>query len=150
VTARHPATAWLLGWLVPGGGHLYLGRRAQGTVLLVTLTACFAAGVLFGRGRAVTSARPEFLVLQAGAGLPAAAAFLASGGAAPDATVAEMESATLYTVVPALLNLVVALDAAARAARTRAGRDIGGAPPAPGDGAAPAPAPVPAPVGDPA
>ncbi len=136
VIPRHPAIAWLLGWLVPGGGHLYIGQRARGTVLLVALTACFAAGVLLGGRATVSREHPEYLVLQWGAGLPAAAAWAAGDPSPSDVPVSRREVGALYTLVPGLLNLVAALDAAARAA----GADPGGPHPAP----APAPTPPPA------
>jgi hypothetical protein len=138
VNGRHPGIAWLLGWLVPGGGHLYLGQRARGTVLLVALTACFAAGVLLGGRATVSREHPEYLVLQWGAGLPAAAAWAAGDPSPADVPVSRREVGALYTLVPALLNLVAALDAAARAA----GADPGGPHPAPVPPPPPAPAPA--------
>jgi len=137
VNGRHPALAWLLGWLVPGAGHLYLGQRARGLVLCASLTACFAAGVLLGGRATVSRDHPEYLVLQWGAGLPAAAAWAAGDPSPSDVPVSRRELGVLYTLVPALLNVVAALDAGARAA----GADPGGSHPAPG----PAPAPPPAP-----
>ena len=111
-----PLLAWLLGWLLPGAGHAYAGRRAQGLVLGLTLTGCFAAGAVLGRGAAVTPEHPEYLVLQCGAGLPAGAAWLLSDVGGADVSMEARETAVLYTLVPALLNLVAALEAAALAA----------------------------------
>lgn len=122
LTGRHPLLAWTLGWLLPGAGHWYLGQRSRGLVLAGALIGCFGAGVLLGGRSTVSRSHPEFLVLQWGAGLPAAAAW-AGGEAEPaDLPVGRRELAVLYTLVPALLNLVCALDAAARAA----GADPGG------------------------
>jgi hypothetical protein len=90
-------------------------------VLAGTLIGCFAAGVLLGGRSTVTTGRPEFLVLQAGAGLPAAAAFALGDPEPGDTPVSRRELGILYTLVPALLNLVVALDAAARAAGANPG-----------------------------
>jgi hypothetical protein len=138
LTGKNPLLAWLLGWLLPGAGHWYLGQRSRGIVLAGALTGCFGAGVLLGGGGTVSRAHPEFLVLQWGAGLPAAAAW-AGGSAEPaDLPVSRRELGVLYTLVPALLNLVVALDAAARAA----GADPGGPT---GPRRAPAPTPPPPP-----
>jgi hypothetical protein len=128
VQERTPALAWLLGWLVPGAGHWYIGQRARGAVLCGALVGCFVAGVLIG-GRATVSTRiPDgtaYLVLQGGAGLTAAAAWAAGDPSPADIPVARRELGILYTLVPALLNVVAALDAAARAA----GADPGGPPP---------------------
>ena len=124
-----PLLAWILGWLLPGAGHWYLGQRARGAVLCATLVGCFAAGVLVG-GRSTVSTRhpdgPAYLVLQWGAGLPAAAAWAAGDPVPLDVAVSRRELGILYTLVPALLNMVAALDAAARAA----GADPGGSVPA--------------------
>jgi len=43
-----PFVALLVAWLVPGAGHVYLGRLTRGIVLFVTITAVFWAGVAVG------------------------------------------------------------------------------------------------------
>lgn len=43
-----PIVALLLAWIVPGAGHLYLGRLRRGVILLVTIAALFWAGVGMG------------------------------------------------------------------------------------------------------
>lgn len=40
--------AGLLAWLVPGMGHVYLGRVKRGVILFITITATFWAGVAVG------------------------------------------------------------------------------------------------------
>ena len=110
-----PALAWLLGWLVPGAGHWYIGQRARGAVLAGALIGCFVAGALIGGRSTVSRDHPEYLVLQWGAGLPAAAAWALGSPLASDLPVARRELGLLYTLVPALLNIVAAVDAAARA-----------------------------------
>jgi hypothetical protein len=136
VEKRNPFIAWFLGWLIPGAGHLYVGRRAQGLVLLGSLGGCYLAGLLLGRGEALSAERMEFLVVQAGAGVPAALGWWLSGPAPVDLDLATRETGVLYTVAAALLNLVAALAAAAIAA----GRDDPFVPPT---AAAPEPAPEP-------
>jgi hypothetical protein len=125
VKEQNPALAWLFGWLLPGAGHWYLGQRARGAVLCGALVGCFLAGVLIGGRSTVSTGKPEYLVLQWGAGLPAAAAWAAGDAAPADVPVSRRELGILYTLVPALLNIVAAIDAAARAA----GADPGGPPP---------------------
>jgi len=151
VPTRHPLPTWILGWLVPGAGHWYLGQRARGLVLFGTLVGCFVAGALLGGRGTVSSRHPEFLVLQWGAGLPAAGAWAVGDPEPADLPVARRELGILYTLVPALLNMVAALDAAARATGANPGGTeklhpvdpssglppgdpIGGAPPAPDPG----------------
>lgn len=43
-----PLLALLLAWIVPGAGHIYLGRVKRGIVILVTIAAMFWAGVAVG------------------------------------------------------------------------------------------------------
>lgn len=51
------AAACLLAWLVPGGGHLYLGKRGKGFVFLLIVLVTFGTGLLL-QGR-VYLANPE-------------------------------------------------------------------------------------------
>ena len=44
----NPAIALLLAWIVPGAGHFYAGRRVQGIILFLVITATFWAGMGFG------------------------------------------------------------------------------------------------------
>ena len=116
MNGKHPLVAWLLGWLLPGAGHWYLGQRARGAVLCASLAGCFVAGCLLGGRGTVSTGHREYLALQFGAGLPAGAAYMAGTESPADTPVSRRDLGTLYTLVPALLNLVVAMDAAARAA----------------------------------
>jgi len=43
-----PVLALLLAWLVPGAGHVYMGRLARGIIIFVTIAATFWAGVALG------------------------------------------------------------------------------------------------------
>ena len=40
--------ALLLAWLVPGAGHMYLGRYVRGLILLLTISGLFWSGVAMG------------------------------------------------------------------------------------------------------
>src|SRR5687768_18616936 len=47
--AAEPGTLVLVclaAWVIPGAGHLWLGRRQKGIVFLLALTAMFAIGLL--------------------------------------------------------------------------------------------------------
>lgn len=44
----------LLAWLVPGLGHIFLGHRIRGVVLLVAITVTFWTGVALGGVKTVT------------------------------------------------------------------------------------------------
>jgi len=50
--------ALALAWIVPGAGHIYLGRRTRGLIILVTLAATFWAGIAVG-GVMTVDARTE-------------------------------------------------------------------------------------------
>ena len=45
-----PVNKWgpvlALGWLIPGGGHLFLKRTGRGVLLLVSVTGMFACGLM--------------------------------------------------------------------------------------------------------
>jgi len=43
-----PYAALVLAWLVPGAGHVYVGRLGRGVVIFVTVSALFWAGVGIG------------------------------------------------------------------------------------------------------
>ena len=43
---RSPYLVILAAWLIPGSGHLLLGRRGRGAIILCTILAAFALGLL--------------------------------------------------------------------------------------------------------
>jgi hypothetical protein len=47
---RNPFVAMILAWLVPGAGHLYLGRRSRAVVFLLLVAFSICLGVLL-RGK---------------------------------------------------------------------------------------------------
>jgi heme/copper-type cytochrome/quinol oxidase subunit 4 len=104
----------LAAWLVPGSGHLWLGRRRKGLVFLVALTAMFAFGlVLKGRLFPFDSSEPlVFLaaVANLAMGLPY---FLACATGFDQGQVAAVtfEYANAFLIVAGLLNMLVVLDA---------------------------------------
>lgn len=53
IDLRNPALAALLGWLVPGLGHLYQGRRLKGWLFMASILATFLVGWWIGGGRVV-------------------------------------------------------------------------------------------------
>jgi hypothetical protein len=117
----HPVGAALLSWVVPGAGHLALGRRQKALLYFVLILGTFLAGwamsgcqnVYFEHGR-------WHALVQAGAGL---ITFLLAMGAKPvDPQLSVMnpfEIATLYTMVAGLLNVLVIMDAVMTSLRLR-------------------------------
>ncbi len=107
-------TAAALGWVVPGGGHLWLARRQKGLVFLVAITLMFAIGLGLG-GRLFPFDSGQPLVLLAafadlGNGLPYLVARVA--GLGEGRVVAEsFEYGNTFIIVSGLLNMLVALDA---------------------------------------
>ena len=101
-------------WLVPGAGHLWLGRRQKGIVFLLALPLMFLTG-LWLDGRIFPFELSEPLVALAaasnvGIGLPwfLARMFEAGGGVV---TAASYEYGNCFMIVAGLLNSLVILDA---------------------------------------
>jgi TM2 domain-containing membrane protein YozV len=52
--------ALLLAWLAPGAGHVYLGRRARGIIIFLTIGATFWIGVAMGGVMTVDSRNEQW------------------------------------------------------------------------------------------
>lgn len=101
-------------WLVPGAGHLWMGRRQKGLVFLLALSTMFVIGLLL-HGRIFPFELSEPLVALA------AAADLGAGGAwilarmldagAGIVTATTYEYGNTFLIVAGLLNALVVLDA---------------------------------------
>ena len=121
--ALNPFAAAVLAWMVPGLGHLVLGRRAKALLYFVLIVGTFAAGwvisnrenVFFEQGRWHT-------LVQLGMG-PMTFLFALVGTAGePKATVmSTFEIGTLYTMVAGLLSVLVVMDAVLTSLRLRKG-----------------------------
>jgi hypothetical protein len=112
-----PSTSYLacaIAWLVPGGGHLWLGRRQKGLVFLVALPLMFAFGLwIDGRLFPFEFAQPLVglaALANLGVGLPyfVAAAFGAGDG---NVIAVTYEYGNAFLIVAGLLNMLVVLDA---------------------------------------
>lgn len=101
-------------WLVPGAGHLWLGRRQKGLVFLIVLPLMFAIGIaLHGRLFPLEWSEPlVFLgaIADRGAGLPFILARLFDAGAGV-VTADTYEYGNTFLMVSGLLNFLVILDA---------------------------------------
>jgi len=101
-------------WLVPGAGHLWLGRRQKGVIFLLALPLMFLTG-LWLDGRIFPFEFSEPLVALAaaanvGIGLPwVLARMLDAGGGL--VTAASYEYGNCFMIVAGLLNSLVILDA---------------------------------------
>lgn len=109
-----PLVALVAGWLVPGAGHLLLGKWVRAGLLMVSIVAMFAIGVAL-QGKVYTPNTGEPLDMlgfagDLGAGLLYGLARLLGWGQAP-VLVAVADYGTKFIVVAGLLNIVAAVDA---------------------------------------
>jgi hypothetical protein len=103
----------LASWIVPGAGHLWLGRRQKGFTFLIALPLMFAIGLAL-EGRLFPFQLSDLLVcLEAvaefGIGLPY---FVASalGFGVGEVRAVTYEYANAFLIVAGLLNLLVVID----------------------------------------
>jgi hypothetical protein len=109
-----PLVVCLAAWAVPGGGHLWLGRRQKGLLLLVTLLLMFITGLLL-EGRLFPFHPTQPLVALASIanvaiGLPYLAARVLGLGAG-NVVAVTYEYGNAFLIVSGLLNMLVVLDA---------------------------------------
>ncbi len=117
--------AGLLAWAVPGLGHLFIGERVRGLIYLVTITVTFWSGVAIGGVCDTVNHRERkaWFMAQSCTGIHALGAHLwgqrlGRGEDAPLEVKAHWMSAetgVVYAGVAGLLNILVILDALARA-----------------------------------
>ena len=112
--ARPLVLVYLLGWLIPGGGHLWLGRTARGVVFLVMLPAMFVIGLaLDGRLFPFTPGEPLVAlaaIANVGSGLPYFIAQALGFGAGRVLSVT-YEYGNAFLITAGLLNALVIIDA---------------------------------------
>jgi hypothetical protein len=109
-----PAMALLAGWLIPGGGHLLLGKYIRGLLLMASIVGMFAIGIaLQGKVYSPNTGEPLDMLGFAGdlgAGALYGLARLLGWGQAP-VLIAVADYGTKFIVVSGLLNIVAAVDA---------------------------------------
>ena len=110
----NPLLVCALAWALPGAGHLLLGRRGTGLILLAALPAMFAVGLGLG-GRLFPFDTGQILVtLQALAELGIGAPWFcarAVGWGAGSVVAETYEHGNTFLVAAGLLNILVVLDA---------------------------------------
>jgi hypothetical protein len=101
-------------WLVPGAGHLWLGRRQKGIVFLLALPLMFLIGLwLDGRIFPFDFSEPLVglaAIADLGIGLPWFVARMSDAGAGV-VTSANYEYGNTFLIVAGLLNFLVIIDA---------------------------------------
>lgn len=129
-SARDSSRAYaaaLLAWVFPGLGHLFLGRRGKGLILMGCILALFVLGVGMDSRLQMHLGLEDPLALlfslaQMGVGAPYVLARL-MGYEAGLVTSPAYEYGNTFTAVAGLLNILVLLDAldTARGVRHRRG-----------------------------
>jgi TM2 domain-containing membrane protein YozV len=108
-------TAMLLAYLVPGAGHLYLGRRMRAITFFLIVVLLFAIGIAID-GDLYTINHANGSVLR----MLAALGSLGSGiiywiatwmGVHGDVTSITFEHGTAFTITAGLMNLLLVVDA---------------------------------------
>ncbi len=103
----------LASWLVPGAGHLWLGRRIKGMILLAALTTMFGIGLaLQGRLFPFEASQPLVLlaaIADAAMGAPYAIAWAFDLGQGQPAALT-YEYANAFLIAAGLLNMLTVLD----------------------------------------
>jgi hypothetical protein len=107
--------ASFLAWLVPGAGHLYLGRKGKGLLFLFSLCALFVLGVAMDSRLQLHLGFDDPLALivsvaQMALGAPYLLA-RSLGFSEGQVTAVTYEYGTTFTAVAGLLNILVMLDA---------------------------------------
>jgi hypothetical protein len=139
IDLKDPIVAAVLGWLIPGLGHIYQGRTRKGVLFMVTILGTFFYGLFISEGRAVYASwvdgdkRLPYLC-QVCVGVPALPALvqtylvrngrepLLGGVMAPPADGAalndmwkklnrQLDLGTVYTMIAGLLNVLAIYDA---------------------------------------
>ncbi|HEX4154826.1 MAG TPA: DUF6677 family protein [Acidobacteriaceae bacterium] len=109
-----PAMALLLGWLIPGAGHLLLGKWIRALLLFASILGMYLIGLAL-LGQIYSPTTGDILDIlgfagQLGLGLLYALAHWFGWGA-PSAVNTLADYGTKFLVVAGLLNLIAAVDA---------------------------------------
>jgi hypothetical protein len=112
---RGPLAACLLAWLMPGAGHLYLGRKGKGAAFFGALLTLFVLGVVMGSRLRFHAGFDDplaflFSLAQMSLAVPYGLARLL-GYDLGDPTAPTFEYGCTFTAVAGLLNILVMLDA---------------------------------------
>lgn len=109
-----PALAFIAGWIVPGAGHLLLGKWIRAALLALAIVCMFAIGIgLNGKVYVPNTGDPLDMlgfVGDLGSGLLYGLARIFGWGAS-SVQIAIADYGTKFIVVAGLLNVVAAVDA---------------------------------------
>ena len=113
--SRRTITAMVLAYLIPGAGHLYLGKRGRALTFFCIVVLMFVLGLSID-GDLYTLNRSGGALLRLLASLGSMGAGLlyfvaAAIGAHGDVTSITYEHGTAFTITAGLMNLLLVLDA---------------------------------------
>lgn len=123
--------AGLLTWLLPGAGHIFIGERTRGIILMVTIAAAFWTGVAVGGVKNTVNVNDRYLwflgqICAGGHTL----ATMAIGSAIKDPPAGEEatrkaygreeEVSVVYTAICGMLNILIIFDVLVRAEKAPA------------------------------
>ncbi|MEM8884795.1 MAG: DUF6677 family protein [Planctomycetota bacterium] len=115
---------FVLAWLIPGGGHWLIGRRAKAVLYFVTISVTFFAGFLLADGRNFNYERDAvYYLAYMFNGLQTMVCYLTTQGLERNEPIRFLQLGFLYSAVASLLNVVAMMDFLAicsRAGRTAA------------------------------
>lgn len=122
--------AFLLGWLLPGAGHLLVGEKTRGTIFLIAIALTFWAGVAIGgvKNTVNREQRSMWFIGQICAGGHTLAAmtwsrYVQAETAQPlRSTIAygrAEEVSVVYTAISGMLNILILVDLSARLEQRR-------------------------------
>jgi hypothetical protein len=121
--------AGILGaWLVPGLGHLLIGKRAKAALYFAVITATFLAGTALAEGRNLSLERdPIYFGAYVFNGGETAIGWLLTRGLELDHPIPNHQLGLTYTAVACLLNIVAMMDFVATCSRSAEARGGDGA-----------------------
>ncbi len=126
------AIAGLLAWILPGAGHVYLGEKKRGIILMIVVAATFWGGVAVAgvQSSVQPTRRKAWFVGQICTGSHALVAlgvgkFRANSHPKERAGFAEEDVAIIFTGVAGMLNILIILDVLAMTDPNYVRRSIG-------------------------
>jgi hypothetical protein len=102
----------LVGWFVPGGGHLMIGEKKHAIIIFVTIVLIFAAGIYIGSIGVINpiGAKPWYVAQIMNSPAVAAIGHITASGDYP-VYGRPNEIGQIYTSIAGLLNLLCIVNA---------------------------------------
>lgn len=123
---KNPIVVGVLAWFVPGAGHWLLGWRGHGILFGVVIVGLFWMGMFVGGVHSTIDPHSQmaWFLAQLCAGFNALLAMMVDRVGHGEESIAKVQDmGVVYSGVSGLLNVLVVLDAAARAERPPPGAE---------------------------